>query len=80
MASWEKLKKQNYEIFGRTLLVAASTHLDELAEEPPADVVVRLEEDLPEPGLADGVVLGIELVEPVEGVAILWVVKVCQCD
>ena len=47
------------------------THLDQLSEEPSADVVVRLEEDLPEPGLADGVVLGVELVEPVEGVAIL---------
>lgn len=46
-------------------------YLDELAKEPAADVVVRLEEDLPEPGLADRVVLGVELVEPVEGVAIL---------
>ena len=46
-------------------------YLDEFPEEPPSDVVVGLHEDLPEPGLPDRVVLGVELVETVEGVAIL---------
>ena len=46
-------------------------YLDELAKEPAADVVVRLEEDLPESGLPDGVVLGIELVKSVKRVSIL---------
>lgn len=46
-------------------------YLDELAKEPAADVVVRLEEDLPESGLPDGVVLGVELVKPVKRVPIL---------
>lgn len=34
-------------------------------------MVVGLDEDLPEDGLADGVVLGVELVEAVESVAVL---------
>ena len=46
-------------------------YLDKFSKEPSVDVVVSLEENLPEPGLSDGVVLGIELVEPVEGITIL---------
>jgi hypothetical protein len=49
----------------------AFKYLDELSEEPSADVVVCLEEDLSEARLADRVVLGVELVEPVERVPIL---------
>ena len=50
-------------------------YLDEFSKEPSIDVVVSLEEHLPEPGLSNGVVLGIELVEPVERVAILGKIK-----
>lgn len=38
----------------------------------PFDVVVRLDEDLSEDGLSYWVVLGVELVKPVEGVAVLF--------
>ena len=44
---------------------------DELSKVFSADVVVRLDEDLSELALPDGVVLGVELVEAVECVAIL---------
>ncbi len=46
-------------------------YLDELSEEPSADVVVRLEEDLSKPRLPDRVVLGVELVKPMECVPVL---------
>lgn len=35
------------------------------------DVVVGLDEDLSENGLADGIVFGVELVKPMEGVTVL---------
>lgn len=38
----------------------------------PFDVVVRLDEDLSEDGLSYWVVLGVELVKPVERVAVLF--------
>lgn len=47
----------------------------------PLNVVVCLDEDLSEDGLADGIVLGVELVEAVESVAVLrgeW--KRCDAD
>ena len=47
--------------------------VDELAEEPAADEVVRLHEDLAQPRLPDRVVLRVELVEPVERVPILLI-------
>lgn len=37
----------------------------------PRDAVVRLDEDLPQDGLPNGVVLGVEFVEAVESVAVL---------
>lgn len=46
-------------------------HLDDVGKVLPRDAVVRLDEDLPQDGLPDGVVLGVELVEAVEGVAVL---------
>lgn len=46
-------------------------HLDDVSEVLPLDVVVGFDEDLPEDGLADGVVLGVELVEAVESVSVL---------
>lgn len=47
--------------------------LDELAKEPASDVVVGLHENLTQPRLTDGVVLGVELVESVKRIAILYV-------
>lgn len=49
----------------------ASRYLDDVCKVFPLNVVVGLDEDLPEDGLADGVVLGVELVEAVESVAVL---------
>lgn len=46
-------------------------HLDDMGKVLPRDAVVRLDEDLAQDGLPDGVVLGVELVEAVEGVAVL---------
>lgn len=46
-------------------------HLDDVGKVLPRHAVVRLDEDLPQDGLPDGVVLGVELVEAVEGVAVL---------
>ena len=37
----------------------------------PRDAVVRLDEDLPQDGLPNGVVLGVEFVKAVESVAVL---------
>jgi len=46
-------------------------HLDDVCKVFPFDVVVGLDEDLPQDGLSDGVVFGVELVEAVERVAVL---------
>lgn len=46
-------------------------YLDDVCKVFPLNVVVGLDEDLSEDGLADGVVLGVELVEAVESVAVL---------
>lgn len=35
------------------------------------NVIVRLDEDLPEDGFSDGVVFGVKLIKPMEGVSIL---------
>ena len=48
-----------------------ATRLHDVRKVLAADVVVRLDKDLTQPTLPDGIVLGVELVEPVEGVAIL---------
>ena len=53
------------------LLQVLDDLVDELAEEPAADEVVRLHEDLAQARLADRVVLRVELVEAVKCVAIL---------
>ena len=45
--------------------------VDQLPKELAPDVVVRLHENLTQPRLTDRVVLGIELVETMEGVAVL---------
>lgn len=58
-----------------------SQHLDDVSKVFPLNVVVCFDEDLSEDGLADGIVLGVELVEAVESVAILqkeW--KLCDAD
>lgn len=47
------------------------SHLDDVGKVLPRDAVVCLDEDLPQDGLPNGVVLGIELVKTVEGVAVL---------
>ena len=59
-------------IFG--LLEVCHDLLDELPEVDATHVVVGLEEHLPQPRLSDGVVFGIELVEPVESVPVLEMV------
>ena len=46
-------------------------HLDDVGKVFPLDVVVRLDEDLPQDRLSDGVVLGVELVKAVERVSVL---------
>lgn len=53
------------------LLEVVHDLLDELSEELAPDVVVGLHEHLAQPRLADGVVLGVELVEAVERVTVL---------
>lgn len=49
-----------------------NSHLDYVRKVFPFDVVVRLDEDLSEDGLSYWVVLGVELVKPVERVAVLF--------
>lgn len=49
----------------------ASQYPDDVCKVFALNVVVGLDEDLPEDGLADGVVLSVELVEAVESVAVL---------
>lgn len=49
----------------------ANTHLDDVCKVFSLDVVVGLDEDLSEDGLSYWVVLGVELVKPVERVAVL---------
>ena len=56
------------------LLQVGHDLLDELPEVDTAHVVVGLEEHLSQPRLSDGVVFGIELIEPVESVPILEMV------
>ena len=46
-------------------------YLDDVGKVFPLDVVVSLDEDLPQDGLSDGVVFSIELVEAVERVSVL---------
>ena len=46
-------------------------YLDEFAKETASNVVVRLHEYFPQPGLSNGVVFGVEFVETMEGVSIL---------
>ena len=46
-------------------------HLHDMSEVFSLDVVVRLNEDLPEPTFPYGVVLGVELVKSVKRVAVL---------
>lgn len=53
------------------LFEVAGDFLDDVREVFAVDVVVGLEEDLAEAGLADRVVLGVELVEAMERVAVL---------
>lgn len=48
-----------------------SEHLNDVTKVFPLDVIVRFDKDLPQDGFADGIVLGIELVKPMEGVAVL---------
>lgn len=48
-------------------------YLNDVGKVLPLDVVVCLDEDFTQNGLADGVVLCIELVESVEGVTVLWI-------
>lgn len=48
-----------------------SSHLDDVGKVFPFDVVVSLDEDLSEDGFSNGVVFGVELVKPMEGVTIL---------
>lgn len=55
----------------QVLEVDQVSHLDDVAEVLPFDVVVGLDEDLSQDGLPDGVVFGVELVEAVESVAVL---------
>ena len=45
--------------------------LHDVGEVLPVDHVVRLHEDLPQPRLADGVILGVELVKSVESISVL---------
>lgn len=54
------------------LSLVSLQYLDDVGKVLPLDVVVRLDEDFTQNGLTDGVVLGIELVESVEGVTVLW--------
>lgn len=49
-----------------------NSYLDYVCKVFPFDVVVRLDEDLSEDRLANRVVLGVELVKPVERVAVLF--------
>ncbi len=65
-----ELKKLGFLDFSK-ILFKFWPYLDEFPKEPSIYEVVCLEEDLPEPGLSDGVVLGIELVKPMEGISIL---------
>lgn len=48
-----------------------NSHLDYVRKVFPFDVVVSLDEDLPQDGLADGVVLRVELIKAVECVTVL---------
>ena len=48
-----------------------ASHLDELREVFSAEVVVGFDEDFAETALSYRVVLGVKLVEPVEGVPVL---------
>lgn len=47
------------------------SHLDDVGKVFPLDMVVSLDEDLPQDGLTDGVVLGVELIKAVECVPVL---------
>ena len=57
-----------WEACGRPSLLP---YLDDVGKVFPFNVVVRLDEDLPQDGLSDGVVFGVELVEAVERVSVL---------
>lgn len=50
---------------------AGELHLDDVPEVFALDVVVGLDEDLPQDGLADGIVFGVEFVKAVESVSVL---------
>lgn len=47
------------------------TYFDDPGEVLPVHIVICLEEHLPQPALTDGIVLGVELVETMEGVTVL---------
>lgn len=49
-----------------------SPHLDDVSEVFPRNPVVRLDEDLSEDRLPNRVVFGIEFIEAMEGVPVLW--------
>ena len=51
--------------------VRLDSHLDDVGKVFPLDMVVSLDEDLPQDGLTDGVVLGVELIKAVECVPVL---------
>lgn len=48
-----------------------STYLDNVSKILPLDMVVCFDEDLPEDGLSDGVVFGVEFVKAMESVTVL---------